>query len=60
MLIWLSLTSVGIVAAFLFATAGGDPLPVVPLVLVSTIGVVTGAFAVYSVLRARAAAAVRS
>jgi len=58
MLIWLSLTSVGIVAAFVFATVGGDPLPVVPLVLVSAIGLVTGALAAYSVLRARDAPAI--
>jgi hypothetical protein len=58
MLIWLSLTSVGIVAAFVFATVGGDPLPVVPLVLVSAIGLVTGALAAYAVLRARDAPAI--
>jgi hypothetical protein len=58
MLIWLSLTSAGIVAAFVFATLGGDPLPVVPLVLVSAIGLVTGALAAYAVLRARDAPAI--
>lgn len=60
MLIWLSLTSVGIVAAFVFATLGGDSLPVVPLVLVSTIGLVTGGLAASAVLRARDALAIRS
>ena len=53
MLIWLSLTSLGIVAAFVFATMGGDPLPVVPLVLVSLIGIVTGGLAAFGALRAR-------
>jgi hypothetical protein len=52
MLIWLALTSVGIVAAFVFATLAGDPLPVVPLVLVSAIGVGTGALAAYAAFRA--------
>jgi hypothetical protein len=56
MLVWLSLTSVGIVAAFVFATVGGDPLPVVPLVLVSAIGLLTGALAAYAVLRGDAPA----
>jgi hypothetical protein len=52
MLIWLSLTSVGIVAAFVFATLGGDPLPIVPLVLVSMIGIGTGGLAAFGAVRA--------
>jgi hypothetical protein len=55
MLIWLFLTSVGVVGAFVFATIGGDPFPVVPAVLVSTIGVVTGALAVFGAIRATGA-----
>ena len=54
MLIWLCLTSLGIVAAFVFAALAGDPLAVVPLVLVSGIGVVTGALAAFGAARARA------
>jgi len=53
MLIWLFLTSVGIVAAFVFASLAGDPLAIVPLVLVSTIGIVTGALAGVVAVRAR-------
>ena len=52
MLIWLFLTSAGIVAAFVFATVAGDPFPIVPGVLVSTIGIVTGGLAAFGVLRA--------
>lgn len=53
MLIWLFLTSVGIVAAFVFAYLAGEPLAVVPLVLVSTIGALTGALAAFGALRGR-------
>jgi hypothetical protein len=43
MLIWLFLTSVGIVSAFVLAAVAGDEFAVVPAVLVSAIGVLTGA-----------------
>lgn len=46
MLIWLCLTSVGIVASFVFAAWAGEPLAVVPGVLVSGIGIVTGGLAI--------------
>ena len=52
MLIWLFLTSVGIVAAFVFATRAGDLFPVVPGVLVSIIGILTGGLAAIGALRA--------
>jgi hypothetical protein len=54
MLIWLFLTSAGIVAAFVFATMAGDPFPMVPGVLVSSIGILTGGLAAFGVLRAGA------
>lgn len=50
-LIWLFLTSVGIVGAFVFAALGGDEFAVVPAVLVSLIGVVTGLLAAYGAVR---------
>ena len=56
MLIWLCLTSVGIVTAFVFATLGGDEFAVVPAILVSAIGLVTGVLALLAVFRARAVA----
>ncbi len=43
MLIWLFLTSVGIVSAFVLAAVAGDEFAVVPAVLVSAIGISTGA-----------------
>lgn len=46
MLIWLFLTSVGVVGAFVLASAAGDEFAVVPALLVSAIGVLTGGLAV--------------
>jgi hypothetical protein len=51
MLIWLFLTSVGVVGAFVFAAAAGDAFAVVPGVLVSAIGVLTGGLAVLGMVR---------
>ena len=51
MLIWLFLTSVGVVGAFVFAAAAGDEFPLVPGVLVATIGVLTGGLAVLGIIR---------
>ena len=51
MLIWLFLTSVGVVGAFVFAAAAGDVFPVVPGVLVAAIGVLTGGLAVLGIIR---------
>ncbi|HEX5395894.1 MAG TPA: hypothetical protein VFX74_02265, partial [Candidatus Limnocylindria bacterium] len=56
MLIWLALTSVGIVAAFILTTLRGDPFPIVPATIVGAIGVVTASLAVTSVRRAAAGA----
>jgi hypothetical protein len=57
MLIWLCLTSVGIVAAFVFAAMGGEPFAIVPGSLVSVIGVLTGGLAVFGAMRAKEASA---
>jgi len=51
MLIWLFLTSVGVVGAFVFAAAAGDEFPVVPGVLVAAIGVLTGGLALFGIIR---------
>jgi hypothetical protein len=55
MLIWLCLTSVGIVGAFVFATLDGEPFAVVPGILVSAIGFVTGGLALVTVIRSGSA-----
>lgn len=46
MLMWLFVTSVGIVGAFVFATLSGDEFPVAAGALVAAIGILTGAFTV--------------
>ena len=45
MLIWLFLTSVGVVGTFVFAAAAGEELAIVPGALVSAIGLLTGGLA---------------
>jgi hypothetical protein len=60
MLIWLCLTSVGIVAAFVFAAMDGEPFAIVPGSLVSAIGVLSGGLAVYGVMHTKQALATAS
>ncbi len=51
MLIWLSLTSAGIVGAFLFQAQAGDAVPLPVVALVAAIGVLTGALAGLAAVR---------
>jgi len=54
MLIWLFLTSAGIVGGFAFAALAGDEVPLVVAVLVSAVGIVTLLPAAVAVLRVNA------
>jgi len=51
MLVWLFLTSAGIVVAFVFAAQGGAPFAMGPAVMVGAIGVITAALALVAVVR---------
>jgi hypothetical protein len=53
LLLWLALTSAGIVGAFAFQRAAGDDVPVTVMVLVAAIGVVTAALPALVWLRSR-------
>jgi hypothetical protein len=51
MLIWIFLTSAGIVGGFLFASMAGDEVPIVVVVVIGGIGVLAALFAAIPIAR---------